>query len=89
MMVKMHYHLSDMRVAYLLTTPRAASYRLGRMILPQLEAGVHGVEVVAIFFFDDNVMALHSLTITSWPCKGAIPSAKGFPASLGRRGSSS
>ncbi len=54
----MHYHKAAMRVAYLLTTPRAASYRLGRMILPQLEAGVHGVEVVAIFFFDDNVMVL-------------------------------
>ena len=28
------------------------------MILPQLEAGTHGVEVVGMFFFDDNVWAL-------------------------------
>jgi sulfur relay (sulfurtransferase) complex TusBCD TusD component (DsrE family) len=28
------------------------------MILPQLEAGTHGVEVVAMFFFDDNTFVL-------------------------------
>jgi hypothetical protein len=28
------------------------------MILPQLEAGTHGVEVVGMFFFDDNVFVL-------------------------------
>jgi sulfur relay (sulfurtransferase) complex TusBCD TusD component (DsrE family) len=47
-----------MRVAYILSSPRAASHKLAQMILPQLEAGVHGVEVVGIFFFDDNVMVL-------------------------------
>ncbi len=47
-----------MKVAYVLAHPRAASYKLGQMILPQLEAGTHGVEVVGIFFFDDNVYAL-------------------------------
>ena len=47
-----------MRVAYVFVSPRAASYRLGRMILPQLEAGTHGVEVAGMFFFDDNVFAL-------------------------------
>jgi hypothetical protein len=30
------------------------------MILPQLEAGTHGVDVVGIFFSDDNVWALRS-----------------------------
>ena len=30
------------------------------MILPQLEAGTHGVEVVGIFFFDDNAYALRA-----------------------------
>ena len=30
------------------------SYKLGKMILPQLEAGAHGVEVVGMFFFEDN-----------------------------------
>lgn len=38
--------------------PRSASYKLGQMILPQLEAGVHGVEVVGMFFFDDNTFVL-------------------------------
>ncbi len=47
-----------MKVAYVFVTPRAASYRLGHMILPQLEGGVHGVDVVGMFFFDDNVFVL-------------------------------
>lgn len=47
-----------MKVAYVLNTPRAASYKVAQMILPQLEAGTHGVEVVGIFFFDDNVWSL-------------------------------
>ena len=47
-----------MRVAYVFTTPRAASYKLGQMILPQLEAGTHRVRVLAMFFFDDNVFVL-------------------------------
>ncbi len=47
-----------MKVAYVFATPRAASYKLGQMILPQLEAGTHRVDVVGMFFFDDNVFAL-------------------------------
>lgn len=47
-----------MRVAYLLLHPRAASARLATMVLPQLEAGVHGAEVVGMMFFDDNVWVL-------------------------------
>jgi hypothetical protein len=47
-----------MKVAYVFTSPRAASYKLGRMILPQLEAGTHGVDVVGMFFFDDNTFIL-------------------------------
>lgn len=43
-----------MKVAYVFTTPRSSSYKLGKMILPQLEAGTHGVEVAGMFFFDDN-----------------------------------
>lgn len=31
-----------MKVAYVLNTPRAASYKVAQMILPQLEAGTHG-----------------------------------------------
>ena len=30
------------------------------MILPQLEVGTHGVEVVGMFFFDDNTFVLRS-----------------------------
>lgn len=47
-----------MKVAYVFTSPRAASYKLGQMILPQLEAGTHRVQVVGMFFFDDNTFVL-------------------------------
>jgi len=46
------------KVAYIFATPRSASYKLGQMILPQLEAGTHGAEVVGMFFFDDNTLVL-------------------------------
>jgi hypothetical protein len=47
-----------MKVAYVFNSPRAASYKLAQMILPQLEAGTHRVTVVGMFFFDDNVFVL-------------------------------
>ncbi|HHB12513.1 MAG TPA: sulfur reduction protein DsrE, partial [Chromatiales bacterium] len=44
-----------MKVAYIFTTQgHTVSYKLGKMILPQLEAGNHGVQVVGMFFFEDN-----------------------------------
>ena len=44
-----------MKVAYVFATSgHTASYKLGKMILPQLEADCHGVEVVGMMFFDDN-----------------------------------
>lgn len=44
-----------MKVAYVFSTSgHTASYKLGKMILPQLEEGTHGVGVVGMFFFDDN-----------------------------------
>lgn len=44
-----------MRVAYVFSTSgHTASYKLGKMILPQLEEGRHGADVVGMFFFDDN-----------------------------------
>ncbi len=44
-----------MTVAYVFSTSgHTASYKLGRMILPQLEERSHGVEVVGMLFFDDN-----------------------------------
>src|SRR4051794_17048889 len=48
-----------MRVAYVFSTSgHTASYKLGQMILPQLEDGNHGVEVAGMFFFDDNCYVL-------------------------------
>jgi len=44
-----------MKVAYIFSTQgHSVSFKLGKMILPQLEAGGHGVEVVGMFFFEDN-----------------------------------
>ena len=47
-----------MKVAYVFTHPRCGTYKLGQMILPQLEAGVPGAQVVGMFFFDDNCFVL-------------------------------
>lgn len=48
-----------MKVAYVFSTSgHTASYKLGKMILPQLEAGNHGAEVVGMFFFDDNTFVM-------------------------------
>lgn len=48
-----------MRVAYIFSTSgHTASYKLGKMILPQLERGTHGVDVAGMFFFDDNTYVL-------------------------------
>lgn len=47
-----------MKVAYIFATDMAATYKLGKMILPQLEQGIHGVEVVGMMFFDDNLYVL-------------------------------
>ncbi len=50
-----------MKVAYIFSTSgHTASYKLGKMILPQLEEGRHGVEVVGMFFFDDNTYLLRA-----------------------------
>ena len=50
-----------MKVAYVFSTSgHTASYKLGKMILPQLEAGAHGAEVVGMMFFDDNTYVLRS-----------------------------
>ena len=47
-----------MKVAYVFAMPRAASYKLAQMILPQLEAGTHGVEGVQVGCFPDLYAAL-------------------------------
>jgi sulfur relay (sulfurtransferase) complex TusBCD TusD component (DsrE family) len=50
-----------MKVAYVFATSgHTASYKLGKMILPQLEQARHGVEIVGMFFFDDNNYVLRA-----------------------------
>jgi sulfur relay (sulfurtransferase) complex TusBCD TusD component (DsrE family) len=49
-----------MKVAYIFRTNMASTFQLASMILPQLEDGSHGVDVVGMFFFDDNIYALRS-----------------------------
>lgn len=48
-----------MKVAYIFSTQgHSVSYKLGKMILPQLEDKAHGVDVVGMFFFEDNTYVL-------------------------------
>ena len=47
-----------MKVAYVFATDMAATFKLATMILPQLEKGIHGAEVVGMMFFDDNLYTL-------------------------------
>ena len=47
-----------MKIAYVFANGMAATYKLSSMILPQLEADSHIVQVVGMFFFDDNVLSL-------------------------------
>ncbi|MEM9761398.1 MAG: SaoD/DsrE family protein [Pseudomonadota bacterium] len=47
-----------MKIAYVFATDMAATYKLSTMILPQLEGNYHGVDVVGMFFFDDNLYRL-------------------------------
>ena len=49
-----------MKVAYVFATNMASTFKLNTMILPQLEAGNHGAEVVGMMFFDDNIYTLRS-----------------------------
>ncbi len=47
-----------MKVAYVFATGNATTFKLATMILPQLEAGSHGAQVIGMMFFDDNIFAL-------------------------------
>ena len=50
-----------MKVAYVFSSSgQTVDYVLGDMILPQLEHGDHGVDVVGMFFFHDNTYALRA-----------------------------
>ena len=50
--------LAIMKVAYIFKTNMASTFQLATMILPQLEQNNHGVEVVGMFFFDENAHVL-------------------------------
>ncbi len=55
------YSPAGMKGAYVFSTSgHTASDKLGKMIFPQLEQGAHGVEVVGMFFFDDNTYLLRA-----------------------------
>ena len=47
-----------MKIAYVFKTSMASTYQLSSMILPQLEKDSHGVDVIGMFFFDDNIFCL-------------------------------
>lgn len=47
-----------MKVAYIFLSPGAGLQQLIYTILPELEAGVHPLDVVGMCFFDDNSIAL-------------------------------
>ena len=47
-----------MKIAYVFKTNMASAFQLSSMILPQLENDSHGVDVVGMFFFDDNIFCL-------------------------------
>ena len=47
-----------MKIAYIFKTNMAAVFQLAQMILPQLEQDTHKVQVVGMFFFDDNLFIL-------------------------------
>jgi len=47
-----------MKVAYIFKTEMSSTFQLATMILPQLEKNTHGVEVIGMFFFDENLHVL-------------------------------
>ena len=47
-----------MKIAYIFRNNMASTFQLSSMILPQLENKSHGVNVVGMMFFDDNIHVL-------------------------------
>ena len=47
-----------MKIAYVFKTSMASTIQLSTMILPQLENNTHVVDVIGMFFFDDNLFCL-------------------------------
>jgi len=49
-----------MKVAYVFAANMACTFKLSTMILPQLEQGNHGAQVIGMMFFDDNIYCLRA-----------------------------
>ena len=47
-----------MKIAYVFKTSMASTFLPSTMILPQLENNTHVVDVIGMFFFDDNLFCL-------------------------------
>ena len=47
-----------MKIAYIFKTNMSSTFQLSTMILPQLENNKHIVDVVGMFFFDENILCL-------------------------------
>lgn len=47
-----------MKVAYIFAANMACTFKLATMILPQLEQGNHGAQILGMMFFDDNIFCL-------------------------------
>ena len=47
-----------MKIAYIFRHNMSSTFQLSSMILPQLENKSHGVDVVGMMFFDDNLYVL-------------------------------
>ena len=47
-----------MKIAYIFRNNMASTFQLSSMILPQLEKKSHGVKVVGMMFFDENLHVL-------------------------------
>ena len=47
-----------MKIAYIFRNNMTSTFQLSSMILPQLENKSHGVDVVGMMFFDDNIHVL-------------------------------
>ena len=53
-----HTKKLNMKIAYIFRNNMASTFQLNSMILPQLENKSHGVDVVGMMFFDDNIHVL-------------------------------
>ena len=47
-----------MKIAYVFATNMSTTFKLGTMILPQLEQNIHGADIIGMMFFDDNLYVL-------------------------------